>query len=185
MKKTCILHAYSPSKKLAFTALFSALCCIGTVVIAIPLPNGYFNVGDVFVLLAGWILGPFYGSVAAAVGSALADVVSGYAIYAPATAIIKGGSAFLAYMVCLFLKKIFKKDSLDPIARLFSALLAETFMVIGYLLFESLLYGWGGAVLALSGNLLQGGCCTGISTAIFSVLYLSSSTKKFLSELRK
>lgn len=183
MKKVCTLYAYSQSKKLAFTALFSALCCIGTVLIAIPLPNGYFNVGDVFVLLSGWILGPLYGSVAAAVGSALADVISGYAIYVPATAAIKGGSALIAYTLCLFLKKIIKKDKLDFLVRLISAVFAEVFMVLGYFLFESHLYGFGGATLALTGNLLQGGCCLIIATAIFSALYLSHATKKFLINL--
>lgn len=183
MKKVCTLYAYSQSKKLAFTALFSALCCIGTVVIAIPLPNGYFNVGDVFVLLSGWILGPLYGSVAAAVGSALADVLSGYAIYAPATAVIKSGSAFITYMLCLFFRKLVKKDALDVFCRLFSALFAEAFMALGYLLFETCLYGWGGALPALTGNLLQGGCCLAIATAIFSALYVSHATKKFLLNL--
>lgn len=185
MKQACTLYAYSQSKKLAFTALFSALCCIGTVIIAIPLPNGYFTVGDVFVLLSGWVLGPCYGSIAAAVGSALADVVSGYAIYAPVTALIKGGSALIAYMLCRFFKILIKKERYDLFPRLFSALFAEGFMALGYLLFETLLYGWGGALLSLTGNLLQGGCCLGIATAIFSALYLSQTTKKFLSDFRK
>lgn len=185
MKKTCTLYAYSQSKKLAFAALFSTLCCVGTVVVAIPLPNGYFNVGDVFVLLSGWILGPFYGSVAAAVGSSLADVVSGYAIYAPATAVIKGGSALIAYMLCLFFKTLIKKERFDFLPRLFSALFAEAFMALGYLLFETCLYGWGGALLALTGNLLQGVCCLGIATAIFSALYFSRRAKKFLLNLHE
>ena len=56
----------SAAKRLAFTALFAALCCVGTMFIVIPLPHGYFNAGDVFVLLAGWCMGPVFGSVAAA-----------------------------------------------------------------------------------------------------------------------
>lgn len=48
----------SAAKRLAFTALFAALCCVGTMFIVIPLPHGYFNAGDVFVLLAGWCMGP-------------------------------------------------------------------------------------------------------------------------------
>ena len=185
MKNIFTLHGLSQSKKIAFSALFSALCCIGTILIAIPLPNGYFNLGDVFVLLSGWILGPLHGSVAAAVGSALADIISGYAIYVPATAFIKGGSALIAYLLASFLKKSLKKERLDFFARFISALFAEIFMALGYLLFESFLYGWGGALPALTGNLLQGGCCLGIAVAIFSSLYFSQTTKKFLSNFLK
>ena len=53
----------SAAKRLAFTALFAALCCVGTMFIVIPLPHGYFNAGDVFVLLAGWCMGPVFGGV--------------------------------------------------------------------------------------------------------------------------
>lgn len=52
----------SVAKRLAFSAVFAALCCVATVVIVVPLPYGYFNLGDVFVLLAGWCLGPLYGA---------------------------------------------------------------------------------------------------------------------------
>ena len=91
MKQAVSLRGFSPAKQIAFTALFASLCCIGTVLIVVPLPaSGYFNAGDIFVLLSAWCLGPLFGSVASAVGSALADIVSGFAIYAPATFLIKG-----------------------------------------------------------------------------------------------
>jgi uncharacterized membrane protein len=184
MRITSCVRAYSASKKLAFTALFAALCCVATVMIVIPLPNGFFNVGDVFVLLAGWFLGPLYGGVAAAVGSALADIVSGYAIYAPATAIIKGLCAVIAFALYKLYKLLVKKASLDFLPRVLSALVAEGVMVLGYFLFECALYGVAGAALAVYGNLLQGVCCLGIAVAIGSALYASPATKKFLAGLQ-
>ena len=104
MRKTVCLRSISPSKRLAFTALFAALCAVSTVVIVIPLPNGFFNTGDVFVLCSGWFLGPLYGPLAAAVGSALADIWCGFVLYAPTTFIIKGMDAFIAYLVWRFIK---------------------------------------------------------------------------------
>ena len=62
----------SAAKRLAFTALFAALCCVGTMFIVIPLPHGYFNAGDVFVLLAGWCMGPVFGGIAAGLHNNLA-----------------------------------------------------------------------------------------------------------------
>lgn len=76
----------SLAKHLSFTAVLAALCCVSTVFFVVPLPaSGYFNMGDVFVLLSGWLLGPLYGAAAAGLGTMLADVVGGYASYAPAT----------------------------------------------------------------------------------------------------
>ena len=49
--------------------MFAALSCAATMVIQIPIATGYLNFGDGPCLLAGWILGPWYGFAA---GSALA-----------------------------------------------------------------------------------------------------------------
>lgn len=71
--------------KLVRAAMFCALSCVATMVIRIPSPmNGYVNLGDCFVLLGGWILGPYYGFLAGGVGSALADFLLGYGHYVPA-----------------------------------------------------------------------------------------------------
>ena len=72
---------------LASSALFAAIICIATFIVKIPSPatNGYFNLGDCFVILSGLLLSPVYGALAAGIGSALADILSGYAQYAPAT----------------------------------------------------------------------------------------------------
>ena len=177
MKKSVNTQAFS-AKKISFSALFCALCCIGTIFIAIPLPNGYFNVGDVFVLLSGWLLGPIYGAIAAAIGSALADVISGYSLYAPATFCIKGAEALLAYFLWLAIKKTLKKEKLDVIARAISAVIGGISMVLGYFLFESLLYGFGGAAVALLGNLTQAACCVTCACILIAVLYQIQGVKK-------
>jgi uncharacterized membrane protein len=78
-------------------------------VIKIPtLTGGYMNIGDGMVLLCGFILGPVWGSLAAGIGSMLADLV-GYPIYAIATFLIKALMAFVAYFLMKFLKAVFKK----------------------------------------------------------------------------
>lgn len=183
MKKAITLHAFSLSKRLAFTALFAALCCIGTIAIVVPLPFGYFNAGDIFVLLAAWCLGPLYGSVSAAVGSALADILSGYAIYAPASFFIKGLDAFVAYMAWFFLKKCIKKERLDFVPRILSAAAGETVMALGYFAYEWILYGLGGATAAVFGNILQGACGLTCATAIVVILCSVKSVKQLFPAL--
>ena len=168
----------SLAKKLAFTALFATLCCVSTLIVSVPLPNGYFNTGDVFVLLSGWFLGPIYGAAAAAVGSALADLWSGFALYAPATFFIKGLNAALAWLVAFFIKKVVKKDSLDFLSRMVGAIAGETVMVAGYFLFETILYGFAGGAAALVGNTLQGVCCGTLAVILFSALYPIKTVRK-------
>lgn len=52
--------------------MFAALSCAATMVIQVPIATGYLNFGDGLCLLAGWILGPWYGFAAAGLGGALA-----------------------------------------------------------------------------------------------------------------
>lgn len=182
MKKEFSLGV-SLSKRIAFTAVFAALCCVCTL-FSVPLPNGYFNPGDVFVLLSGWCLGPIYGFFAAAVGSALSDVILAYAIYAPATFFVKGLDAILAYFVWSALKKSIKNDLT---ARSLAALVGETLMVLGYFLFESALSGSfaASAVASIPGNALQGVCCAVCAVGLVLVLSRIKAVRQFFPLLSK
>ena len=85
------------TRKIVLAALLASLTCVATMLIKVPSPlKGYVNLGDCVVLLSGWILSPLYGFFAAGIGSALADIFSGYVIYAPATFVIKGAMALIA-----------------------------------------------------------------------------------------
>ncbi len=139
-----------------YAAVFAALCCVATLAIAIPLPFGYVNAGDVFVLLAGFCLGPLYGGIAAGLGSALSDIFLGYAIYAPATAVIKCGVAMVAALLYRALSGFSFAQRIKILLRALSCLIGELVMVLGYFLYECLMYGLPGALTTLSGNSLQG-----------------------------
>lgn len=133
--------------------MLAALICVATMVIKIPSPpNGYINLGDCIVLLSGWLLSPVYGFFAAGLGSALADLFSGYAAYAPATFLIKGLMALIACGgVKLFQKRVDKQFS-----RIISGVTAELFMIAGYWLFEGFLYGFISSAVNIPANGLQG-----------------------------
>lgn len=130
-------------KRLVMTALMAALCCGATMVVQIPSPmNGYVNLGDCVVLLCGWLLPTGWAFAAAGVGSALADLISGYGVYVPATLLIKGLMALMT-------------NKIKP--RWLGALTAEAWMVAGYFLFACLMMGEGWAAAAsIPGNLAQG-----------------------------
>ena len=140
-------------KNLAIAALMAALACVATMIIKIPSPmKGYLNLGDCVVLLSGWILSPGYGFLAAGLGSALADVFSGYATYAPATFIIKGAMALIAFACA---KLMTKKIGVFP-SQLIGGVLAEIAMVLGYFVFEGFLYGFAPSAVNIPANAAQG-----------------------------
>lgn len=145
-------------RKLVFSALLAALTCVGTIVIQIPSPmNGYVNLGDCFVLLSAWLLGPAAGTAAAGIGSALADVITGYAYYAPGTLVIKGAMALAAALLFRGIAGSTASPGRVLSARCAGALTAEVIMVLGYFGYAALLLGRGlGAAASIPGNLVQG-----------------------------
>lgn len=139
--------------KIVLAAMLAALTCVATMIVKIPSPlKGYLNLGDCVVLLAGWMLSPGYGFLAAGIGSALADIFSGYVLYAPATFIIKGMMAWIAYNVYQALHK----KSKDSVSRVISGVLAEVTMVFGYFVFEGVLYGFAPSLVNIPANAVQG-----------------------------
>lgn len=141
------------TKKIVITALMAALACVATLVIKVPSPlNGYLNLGDCIVLVAGWTLPPAYGFLAGGIGSALADILSGYVAYAPATFVIKGLMAIVAFFGFKLLHK--KLGSLP--SRIISGIVAEIVMVLGYFVFEGFLYGFIPSAVNIPANGVQG-----------------------------
>ena len=141
------------TKKIVISALIAALACVATMVIQIPSPlKGYINLGDCVVLMAGWMLSPAYAFLAAGLGSALADIFSGYVIYAPATFVIKGLMAVIAFYGFRLLNKKLNKT----LSRIGSGISAEFVMVLGYFIFEGFLYGFIPSLVNVPANSIQG-----------------------------
>ena len=142
------------SRQLVMSALLAALSCIATMVIKVPSPlGGYLNLGDCIVLMAGWMLSPVFGFVAAGLGSALADLFSGYVAYAPATFIIKGLMALI--MCCGF--RLLERRIGSLATAIIGGIVAEVAMVAGYLVFEgTFLYGFGPSLVNVIPNCIQG-----------------------------
>lgn len=143
----------SNTKKIVMAALMAALACVATMIIKVPSPlKGYLNLGDCVVLAAGWMLSPVYGFLAAGLGSALADLFSGYVVYAPATFLIKGCMALIAY----FGFRLLHKKVSDLPSRIISGTAAEMLMILGYFVFEGCMYGFGPSVVNIPANAVQG-----------------------------
>lgn len=141
------------TEKIVIAALMAALTCVATMIIKIPSPlEGYLNLGDCIVLVSGWMLLPTYGFFCAGIGSALADMFSGFVIYAPASFMIKGLMTLVAFYSCKRLHK--KLDDLK--SRIVSGIAAEILMILGYFIFEGFMYGFIPAAVNIPVNGIQG-----------------------------
>ena len=157
-------------QKPVLAAMFAALSCVATMVIQIPAPTGYVNLGDAFVLLAGCVLGPAYGFVAGGLGPALADLLLGYGVYAPGTFVIKGLTAVIAAALLGVLVKKQDKPSVPHL--LLCTVPAELFMALGYFVYETVVLKVGaGAAAAIPANLMQGLVGVAASVVLFRLLW--------------
>lgn len=99
-------------KNYVFSAMMAALILMATMFIQLPTINGYVHIGDAFVYLAAAFLPMPFSLFAAGIGSALADVLSSFVLYAPFTLIIK---ALMAVAFSCKGKKIITKRNLIAI----------------------------------------------------------------------
>lgn len=135
-------------------ALLTAMIYVLTAYLHIPVGNGYVHLGDGLVYLAACALPLPYALFAGTVGSVLADCLSGFPLWAPATGIIK------ALTVLCFRGE--EKRILCP-RNLLALLPACLLCAGGYYLYEALLFGSFVSPLAsIPGNLLQSLCSAGI-----------------------
>ena len=147
------LKMKTKTQKIVLASMLAALCCVATMIIKIPSPlKGYLNLGDCVVLLSGWMLGPAYGFLAGGIGSALADVFSGYVVYAPATFVIKGIMAIIAHW-CF---EGMRNKLGNVTSRIIGGALAEIEMVLGYFVFEGFMYGFAPSAVNIPANGMQG-----------------------------
>lgn len=154
--------------KLIVSALFCAIICVATFVVQIPSPatGGYVNLGDCFVLMAGIYLGLGYGALAAGLGSALADLLAGYAQYAPATFVIKALMALVAFAIY---KALSKKSKIGGI--ILGGISAEALMVLGYFAYEAVILKYGMAAAgSIVPNVIQGVVGIAAATAVCTAL---------------
>ncbi len=166
-------------RKLIITAMFAAIVCVATMIIKVPVPatNGYIHMGDCAVILSGWMLGGAFGAAAAGIGSALADLLLAYAVYAPGTFVIK---ALTALTAVVFYKLLCKSNKI--IARIVSAIVAEAVMVVLYFVYEATFLGYGlGAAASIPANIIQG--VGGVVVAVLIMGLLGNN--KFIGNIMK
>ena len=118
--------------------IFTVLVYVATIVIQVyqPSTGGYFNIGESMIYLAALVSTPLVAGVAGGVGAALADLSTGYAIFAPGTLVIK----FVEGYVAGYLVRLLRGKHGFLYAVLAAAVYTAVFLVISTILWAGGVY---------------------------------------------
>lgn len=139
--------------KITYTAIFTAIILLATSVIKFStgLGEGYIHLGDCFIYLSACVL-PFpYCLIAGALGGALADILSGYAIWAIPTMLIKMLNALPFALVC----RKHRSNKILSTHAVLMTIVSGIITILGYFVAECILYSVASATLSLPGNTIQ------------------------------
>lgn len=159
-------------RMIAYGGILTGLVLVATM---IQIPNGFggnVNLGDGIIFASALILGPFAGIVGS-LGSSIADLISPFAIYAPATLVIKG----LMGLVAGLLLKYGVKNRYFYTAFVF--LICELIMIGGYFSYECILYSVPGAILNILPNVIQAIAGIAVGLALMPLVNKIFESEKF------
>lgn len=145
--------------EIIYYAVSIALVTVFTLAVRIPSIHGYVNSGDIMIFVVAAMLGKRFGFIAGAFGSALADVIASYLIFAPGTFIIKGIEGLLFAIV-------YEKLKNQNYAILVAGIVAASEMVLGYFIYEYFVFGYAAAIGSVFGNIMQGSICLLVAAPI-------------------
>ena len=164
-----------PAFRIATLAILIAVTALFTYVIRIPIAptRGYINFGDVAIFFTAIIFGPITALITGGVGTALADLLAGYAQWAPFTFLAHGLQGLAIGLVINAGRRLnvrsqqrtqsaSNQGELTPVPRkpgIVSLLLAFVLgtLVMGgiYFLTGGLMVGFAAAATEIPGNILQ------------------------------
>ena len=149
--------AHVTVRSMTLAALMIALMTLATLIIRIPNPatQGYINLGDALLMTIALVFGWRFGGLAGGVGSALADALGGYFMWAPWTLVIKGIEGVLVGTIAAW----GVREGIGPrrVMAFVAVVVGGAWMVSGYYMAGSVLFGGVAALTEIPGNLTQAG----------------------------
>lgn len=116
-------------KLMCLTGIFIAIVFVFTAYLHIPSHTGYTHVGDGFIYLAACLLPLPYAAFVGAVGALLADLLTGFAIWAPGSVIIKIAAVFF----------FSRRTKIAGTRNLLALIPASLICIGGYYLYEAII----------------------------------------------
>jgi uncharacterized membrane protein len=150
-------------RTLAITAIMTAIVFVLTRLVQIPTTaRGYIHLGDAGIFFGALAFGPWVGAVAGGLGTALADVTSGYPQWAIFSFLIHGAQGWIAGWL--------SRKWTGWAGVIAAAVTGSLVVVVGYLGAGILLSGVGAAVGEVFFNLLQVAAGAVLGVALFAAV---------------
>ena len=121
------------SYAIAAAAMMTALVAVVSALFQIP---------DIAVVFAAIVFGPWVRAGVRGLGSAIGDIISGLAPFAPIAFVASAGEGLIVGAVLIY----------RPRWLVFAGLAGVAWMLVTYLIGETLLFGWGAALTDLAIN---------------------------------
>ena len=144
------------TKDLVETALLTTLVFVATAFINIRLPilsrGGLVHLGNVILFAAAILFGKKKGAIAGAVGMAIFDLSSGWALWAPFTLVVRGIMGYIVGTIAYSNNK----NGDNFLINILAVFVSGIWMIIGYYITEVILYGnLLAPVASIPGNITQ------------------------------
>ena len=133
-------------RRITAAGLFAALVYVFTAYLHIPTGAGYTHAGDGLIYLAACILPTPYAMAAGAIGGALADGLTGYPVWIPATVIIKAVTA-------VFFSN--KSEKMLTLRNILAIIPSGILCIAGYSIYEGVVMAGGFSISALTAAFTQ------------------------------
>lgn len=144
------------TKDLVETALLTTLVFVATAFINIRLPilssGGLVHLGNVILFAAAILFGKKKVAIAGAVGMAIFDLSSGWALWAPFTLVVRGIMGYIVGTIAYSNNK----NGDNFLINILAVFVSGIWMIIGYYITEVILYGnLLAPVASIPGNITQ------------------------------
>lgn len=144
--------------RIALMAVLTAVVVVFTLVVRVPTPiKGYISLCDVVIVFSAYLFGPWVAAIAGGLGTGIADVIGGYAQWAPLSFVIHGLQGLLIALIA----RAGLPSGVPGDAKLGRLLVAGVIgalvMTGGYYVAGGFLYGFEAALVEIPLNLMQSG----------------------------
>ncbi|MCQ2603755.1 MAG: ECF transporter S component [Spirochaetia bacterium] len=144
------------SFRIAASAILTAIVVVMTILIRIPIgpTRGYLNFGDMAIFFSAITFGPAAGFIAGGLGTAIADILSGYSQWALFSLLIHGLQGFAIGFTFNIFNRNMNKISLF-LSKFLVFFAGAVIMVAGYFFTGYFIVGPGAAISEIPMNILQ------------------------------
>ena len=140
--------------KVAMVAVLTAVVVVFTLVVRIPTAKGYLNLCDVAISFIAFTFGPWSAFIAAGLGTAPADLISGYAQWAPISFVVHGVEGLL---IALIVRQK-GNEAVSIFRKLLAGLVCIATVSLGYFVLSALFISTASVAAAeIPGNIAQSG----------------------------